>query len=152
MMQGYKMRHTAIVIHALISSPSDVSEEREAVTRALLAWNAAHHTTTGVLLNPIKWETHSFPASGDRPQAIPNRQIVDQGDFLTGIFGVRVGTPTGDAQSGTIEEIELFRKAGGGCSIFPSVGNTPSRRLTGLATCAEKVSHSTSPVTRLTNW
>ncbi len=123
--QGYKMRHTAIVIHALISSPSDVSEEREAVTCALLAWNAAHHTTTGILLNPIKWETHSFPASGDRPQAILNRQIMDQGDFLIGIFGVRVGTPTGNAHAGTIEEIELFRKAGKHVALYFSTANVP---------------------------
>jgi hypothetical protein len=102
-----------------------VSEEREAVTRALLARNAAHHTTTGILLNPIKWETHSFPTSGDRPQAILNRQIVDQGDFLIGIFGVRVGTPTGNAQSGTIEEIELFRKAGKHVALYFSTANVP---------------------------
>lgn len=123
--QRGKMRHTAIVINALISSPSDVSEERDAVTRAIYAWNAANRATTGILLDPIKWETHSFPASGDRPQAIINRQIVDAGDFLIGIFGNRLGTPTGEAQSGTIEEIERFRKAGKYVALYFSTADVP---------------------------
>jgi hypothetical protein len=50
---------------------------------------------------------------------------VDQGDFLIGIFGVRVGTPTGNAQSGTIEEIELFRKAGKHVALYFSTANVP---------------------------
>lgn len=54
---------------------------------------------------------HSYPESGDRPQALLNRQIVAREDFLIGIFGTRLGTPTGVAESGTIEEIKEFRKA-----------------------------------------
>jgi hypothetical protein len=33
------------------------------------------------------------------------------------------------------------RHSGQGCSIFPSMRNTPPKRLTGIATGAEKVSH-----------
>jgi hypothetical protein len=43
---------------------------------------------------------------GDRAQGIINRQIVDSSDILFGVFWHRVGTPTGEARSGTIEEIE----------------------------------------------
>jgi hypothetical protein len=64
------------------------------------------------MLHAVRWETHSYPATGERPQGIINRQIVDSGHLLIGIFGNRVGTPTGEAQSGTIEEIEQFRKTG----------------------------------------
>jgi len=64
------------------------------------------------MLHAVRWETHSYPATGERPQGIINRQIVDSGHLLIGIFGNRVGTPTGEAQSGTIEEIEEFRKTG----------------------------------------
>jgi uncharacterized protein DUF4062 len=121
----HKLPRTAIVLNVLIASPSDVSEEREIVTSAVHAWNAAHYPNTGIMLNPIRWETHSFPASGDRPQAIVNRQIVDEGDFLIGIFGNRVGTPTGEAQSGTIEEIERFRKAGKYVALYFSTADVP---------------------------
>ena len=114
---------TAVVINVLIASPSDVAEERDIVTSAIYAWNAAHHPTTGIMLNPVRWETHCYPASGDRPQAIINRQIVESGDILIGIFGHKLGTPTGSAQSGTIEEIEEFRKAGKYVALYFSTAD-----------------------------
>jgi hypothetical protein len=117
---------TATVIGVLIASPTDVSEERDVVTRAIGEWNAAHRVRTGIMLDPIRWETHSFPESGKRTQGIVNRQIVHAGDCLIGIFGCRVGSPTGEAQSGTIEEIELFRKAGKHVSLYFS--NAPVQR------------------------
>jgi hypothetical protein len=119
------MLRTAFILNVLIASPSDVSEEREVVTNAVLAWNAANCASTGIMLNAVRWETHSYPASGDRPQAILNKQIVEQGDFLIGIFGNRLGTPTGDSQSGTIEEIEIFRKSGKHVALYFSTANVP---------------------------
>jgi hypothetical protein len=115
------------VLNVLIASPNDVDEERDAVVAAIHDWNAtnAHPDVLNILLNPIRWETHSFPESGDRPQALLNRQIVVRGDFLTGIFGTRLGTPTGVAQSGTIEEIEEFRKAGKYVALYFSNAPVP---------------------------
>ncbi|MGC1659021.1 MAG: DUF4062 domain-containing protein [Candidatus Acidiferrales bacterium] len=115
----------ATILNVLIASPSDVSAERDAVEGAIQEWNANHHAETGVMLHAVRWESHSYPASGDRPQAIINRQIVDQGDFLIGIFGNRLGTPTGAAQSGTIEEIEQFRKAGKHVALYFSTADVP---------------------------
>lgn len=116
---------TAKVIRILIASPGDVTDERDVVTECIYAWNAAHFGTTGIMLQPVRWETHTYPASGDRPQAIINRQIVEDGDCLIGIFGARLGTPTGDALSGTIEEIEIFRKAGKHVSLYFSTADVP---------------------------
>ena len=116
------------VLHVLIASPGDVKEERDAATRAIYEWNAinANRGMINILLNPIRWETHSYPESGDRPQALLNRQIVADGDFLIGIFGAKVGTPTGVAESGTIEEIEQFRLAGKYVALYFS--NAPVAR------------------------
>jgi hypothetical protein len=116
---------TATVIRMLIASPGDVTKERDVVTECIHAWNAAHFGTTGTILQPVRWETHTYPASGDRPQALINRQIVESGDCLIGIFGARLGTPTGDALSGTIEEIEIFRKAGKHVSLYFSKADIP---------------------------
>jgi len=118
-------RHTAEVLNVLIASPSDVNEERAVVERALHDWNASHFSGAGIMLNPVKWESHAYPASGDRPQAIINRQIVESGDILIGIFGYKVGTPTGEAQSGTIEEIEEFRRAGKYVALYFSTADVP---------------------------
>lgn len=116
---------SAVILNVLIASPSDVSAERDAVESAIHEWNANHHERMGIILQPVRWETHSYPASGDRPQAIINRQIVDSGDILIGIFGYRLGTPTGVAQSGTIEEIEKFRKAGKHVALYFSIADVP---------------------------
>jgi hypothetical protein len=115
------------VLNVLIASPSDVNDERDAVTTAIHDWNSinAHPDTINILLHPIRWETHSYPESGDRPQALLNRQIVARGDFLIGIFGTRLGTPTGVAESGTIEEIEQFRKAGKYVALYFSNAPVP---------------------------
>jgi hypothetical protein len=120
-----KMARTAIVLNFLIASPSDVGLERNVVTDVIHAWNAAHYQTTGVMLHAVRWETHSYPASGDRAQAILNKQIVESGDILIGIFGYKLGTPTGAAQSGTIEEIEEFRKAGKYVALYFSKADVP---------------------------
>ena len=125
-LQGKQMAgHSAIVFNVLIASPSDVSEEREVVTKAINDWNATHYSTTGILLHPVKWESHSYPAFGERPQASLNKQIVESGDILIGIFGCKLGTPTGTAQSGTIEEIEEFRKARKYVALYFSTADVP---------------------------
>ncbi|HJV19996.1 MAG TPA: OST-HTH/LOTUS domain-containing protein, partial [Sediminibacterium sp.] len=71
-------------------------------------WNAMNAFNTKVLLMPVKWETHSAPLLGDRPQAIINEQLVKDCDLLVGVFWTRIGTNTGIAISGTAEEIEQF--------------------------------------------
>lgn len=72
--------------------------------------NATHSDDLKTVLLPVKWETHAAPQMGDRPQAIINKQVVRDSDTLVGIFRTRLGTPTGEAESGTVEEIEEFRK------------------------------------------
>jgi len=116
---------TAAVISVLIASPSDVRAERDIVERAIHLWNSVHFRESGVLLFPVRWETHCYPASGERTQAIVNRQIVDESDVLIGIFGVRLGTATGEAESGTLEEIERFRKAGKHVALYFSAAPIP---------------------------
>jgi hypothetical protein len=113
------------VLNVLIASPSDVTAERDAVESAIHEWNANHHASTGIMLHPVRWETHSYPAIGNRPQGILNKQIVESAHFLIGIFGNRLGTPTGEAPSGTIEEIEEIRKSGRHVALYFSNAPVP---------------------------
>ena len=119
------MARGSLVLSVLIASPSDVGKERDVVTGVIHEWNAVHSRRMGISLEPIRWETHTFPASGERPQEIIDKQIVDNCDFVVGIFGVRLGTPTGEAQSGTIEEIERLRKQGKHVSLYFSNAPVP---------------------------
>jgi hypothetical protein len=92
----------------LIASPSDLAEERQAATEVVYEWNAQHATAECIVLLPIKWETHAMPQSGVRPQAAINRQLVRGSDILIGMFWTKLGTNTGAAESGSVEEIDQF--------------------------------------------
>ena len=105
------MAYSARVFRILIASPSDVEGEREAVVSVIQAWNDLHSRSRGIVLLPLRWETHTAPEYGSRPQDVINRAIVDDCDLVVGIFWTRLGSPSGKAESGTIEEIERASKA-----------------------------------------
>jgi len=100
------------VYRVLIASPSDLTEERQAASEAIYEWNAQHSVAEGVVLLPMKWETHALPQAKTRPQAAINRQLVRGSDILVGMFWTKIGTHTGVAESGTVEEIDQFVAAG----------------------------------------
>lgn len=104
------MPFPATVFNVLIASPSDVPKERAAIAESLHSWNALNSKDTGKVLLPVMWESHSAPAMGDRPQGIINDQLVRGCDMLIGAFWTRLGSPTGKAASGTVEEINWFLK------------------------------------------
>jgi hypothetical protein len=119
------MARNATALRVLIASPSDVERERETLTSVINRWNAANSTSTGIILEPIRWETHTYPDTGDYPQGIINRQIVDDSDILVGVFWSRLGTPTPAAPSGTVEEIERLRARGKRVLLYFSRAEPP---------------------------
>ncbi|MFC3531427.1 hypothetical protein ACFOLG_04450 [Vogesella facilis] len=110
------MAYEAKVFRVLIASPSDVDEEREIAVKTIQEWNDLNSPERRIVMLPLRWETHSAPEYGTRPQEIINRQIVDHCDILIGIFWTRIGSPTGVSDSGTLEEIE--RVAGQGRTVM----------------------------------
>lgn len=106
------MSYQATVFKVMIASPSDVAAERNVIREVLTEWNNVNADSRRTVLLPVGWETHSAPEMGDRPQSIINKQILWGCDLLVGVFWTRLGTETGDYQSGTVEEIEEHLKAG----------------------------------------
>jgi len=102
------LAYSATVFNVLIASPSDVNDEREAIAQTIHDWNSLNSSETGKVLLPVRWESHSAPAMGDRPQQLINDQVVRDCDMLIGAFWTRIGSPTGVENSGTVEEIKLF--------------------------------------------
>src|SRR5205814_1200502 len=92
----------------LIASPSDMSEERKTVMNTIHDWNVQHAAAELITLLPVMWETHAMPQSGISPQEAINKQLVSECDILVGMFWTRIGTRTGAAASGTVEEVERF--------------------------------------------
>jgi hypothetical protein len=109
--EGGFMGYAADVIEILICSPSDVGRERTIVRNTLHEWNDLNSSTWGKVLLPLAWETHTYPEMGKAPQEAVNEQIVKRGDMLIGIFWTRIGTPTDEYASGSVEEIEECIKA-----------------------------------------
>jgi hypothetical protein len=89
-----------------------LAEERQAATEAVYEWNAQHAVAESVVLLPVKWETHATPQLAVRPQEAVNRQLVRECDILVGMFWTKIGSTTGVAESGTVEEIDQFVATG----------------------------------------
>src|SRR5262245_6595574 len=119
------MPYSATVLRVMVASPSDVHQERLAAQTIIHNWNVVHSASRGQVLLPVLWETHTTPALGDRAQALINRQIVTNSDMLIAMFWTRIGTPTGESQSGTVEEIEEHLRAGKPVMLYFS--NQPVR-------------------------
>jgi hypothetical protein len=105
------MTYKATIYRIFIASPSDVSEERKVIREVISEWNVNYAESRGIYLEAVGWESHATPELGERPQSILNRQLVDVCDLLVGVFWTKLGTPTGEAESGTVEEIERFSQA-----------------------------------------
>ena len=101
------MSFEAKVLRVMIASPGDVQEERQAATDEVNDWNTVNAASRGIVLLPVRWETHTTPQFGANPQVFVNKQILDEADILIGIFGIRLGTPTTQYPSGTVEEISV---------------------------------------------
>lgn len=102
----------AIVYKVLVASPGDVAEERDTISDVISRWNHLNAEELKVVLLPVRWETHSAPLMGERPQRVINEQVVTTCDMAVGVFWTRLGSPTGASESGTTEEIEWFIENG----------------------------------------
>lgn len=112
------MSYKASVIEVMIASPSDVPQERRLAREAILDWNSINARHLQIVLMPTGWETHSTPDTGNSPQSIINGQVLKHADLLIAVFWTRLGTSTGVAASGTVEEIEEHIKAGKPAMIY----------------------------------
>ncbi len=95
----------ARIVKVLVASPSDVAAERKIAEEVILGWHS-RHPNSGIMLDPVLWESRAAPQGGDRVQEILNKQIVNQCDMVIGIFWTRIGTDTGVAPGGAVEEVE----------------------------------------------
>ena len=106
------MSFAATVIPVMIASPGDVHEYRAQARDVLHEWNYIHSDVRHAVLMPVGWDTQSSPELGSSPQELINDRILEDCDLLIGIFWTRLGTPTGRAASGTVEEVQRHVQAG----------------------------------------
>lgn len=119
------MPYEATVIKVMIASPGDVAEERAIAQDVIHEWNAVNSGDRRTVLLPVAWETHAAPAMGERAQEIINKQLLRDADLLIAVFWTRIGTPTGDHPSGSVEEVREHIRSGRPAMLYFST--TPVR-------------------------
>ncbi|MGH7601736.1 MAG: DUF4062 domain-containing protein, partial [bacterium] len=102
-MPGQQVR----LLKVFIASPGDVKLEREKTREEIISLRllAQKH---GFDLQPVGWEANATPGVG-RPQELIN-PLVRECDLFIGILWRKFGAPTGEAESGTLEEFNLARE------------------------------------------
>jgi anti-sigma regulatory factor (Ser/Thr protein kinase) len=93
-----------------VASPGDTTGERDCLAGVVEELNRGVAADHGYVLELVKWETHAWPGLGVDAQDVINREI-KLPDVLIVILWTRIGTRTGRAQSGTIEEFERAYEA-----------------------------------------
>jgi hypothetical protein len=93
------------VLHPLdifISSPSDVSEERELALKVIEQLNERPNIQEEYVLKPLAWERTVPAAVGETPQRIVDRYMLEAGkaDIFICFLWARMGTPTLDQETG----------------------------------------------------
>lgn len=126
------MAYPTLALHLLISAPGDVPLEDMAVIRRTISqWNLTFGRVVGLTVLPVSWTEHAVAEFGERPQAIINSQIVEESDLAVALFYDRLGTPTGNAESGTAEEIKVLVEAGKSVAVLAN--SAPRAPLSGPA-------------------
>lgn len=121
------MSFSATAFRLLVSAPSDVPDEDIAsVVASVNRWNALNSRAHGVVVVPVHWRSHAAAAHGNRPQATINTQLVQTADIVIAMFWSRLGSPTGEAISGTVEEIDEAHDAGAYVAVFQCERSFPS--------------------------
>jgi len=93
-----------------LASPSDLYNEREAVSEVVSELNLTYGNPNNIVIELLKWETNSAPAiSKISLQDIVNNDIPEY-DLFIGILWMKFGTPTKEFGSGTEEEFNIAHK------------------------------------------
>lgn len=123
------MPKTIIEYKCLLISPGDVEHERDALTKLAINWNAQIGQALNAKVDLVKWESHGTPEMGGEAQSILNKQLVDNCDFGVAVFWSRLGTPTENYDSGSVEELRKLMDRGARVLIYFSKQSIPQESL-----------------------
>lgn len=100
------MSQAVTLYNVFIASPSDVTWARAQIRQTVHAWNEIHAKHSAAVILPVGWESSSAPNMGKPAQELINEKLLSDADILVGVFWTKLGTPTAEYDSGTVEEIE----------------------------------------------
>ena len=91
--------------NVMIVSPSDISEEREIAKDVFYRWNELNSRFHKIVFSVLGYDINAHADSGTHPQESLNHQLLKQADLIIAIFWTKLGTPTTEYSSGSVEEI-----------------------------------------------
>lgn len=91
--------------NVMIVSPSDVQEEREIAKKVLYRWNEINSRFHNIVFSVLGYDINAHADSGKHPQESLNHQLLEQADLIIAIFWTKLGSPTTEYSSGSVEEI-----------------------------------------------
>ena len=100
------MPQSRIEYRILLSSPSDLPDERKIAEEVVEEVSKTWGTPSGCVLRLLSWENDVAPQFGDEPQAVINKSLGDEWDIYLGLMHSRFGNETKKYGSGTEEEFE----------------------------------------------
>jgi hypothetical protein len=118
------LRKDVTVIEVLVSSPNDLKTSCEKCLQVITQWNLTQGTDRSIFLEAILWKSHASSEDEDRHQDIVNRS-----DMAIVLFNTRLGAPTGEADSGTVKEIERLAKSGKPILVYFCIANCSPDRI-----------------------
>lgn len=95
----------------LFSCPSDMEDEKQIVELALHYINETIAKINNICFDIKYWKSDVLFSNGNAQEVI-NENIVYSSDLIIAIFGTKLGTPTNNYDSGTIEEIAKMIEMG----------------------------------------
>ncbi|MBD5200828.1 MAG: DUF4062 domain-containing protein [Bacteroidales bacterium] len=119
----------ANVYKIMIGAPSDVESEVKVAFDVIQRWNYINAISHKLILLPSHWSLDAYPTLSKKPQKAINNQLVEKSDLLICIFGSKIGTPTDDYISGTVEEIEEHLKDSKPVMVFLVITLTGQRLM-----------------------
>lgn len=122
--------HRQKEVLVVLSSPGDVVKERKQLDRVLQEVDAVFRGA-GVTLRSWQYDVNAYPGAGADAQDALNCQFPETFDLFVAVLCQRLGTPTGRAISGTVEEYERARAAG--CHTFLYFCSAVERRTDALS-------------------
>lgn len=113
----------------MIVSPSDISEEREIAKNILYRWNELNSRFHNIVFSVLGYDINAHADSGVHPQESLNHQLLEQADLIIAIFWTKLGTPTIEYSSGSVEEISKHIKQGKKALIYFSNKSVDPQKL-----------------------
>lgn len=121
--------YTANCFNVMIVSPSDVQEERNIIKENLYRWNELNSHHRKIIFSVLGYDINAHPDSGKHPQEILNHQLLEQADLIIAIFWTKLGSPTTEYSSGSVEEISKHIQQGKQALIYFSNKSVDLRNL-----------------------